>query len=133
MLRPETESPQAPCNDIPFYGIGTQANVIDFGQRENGLSAITIQGGQRQQDGLWVGTAEPLAETAVEQTYELAAMVPLLNRLLIQSGLNEIKTTIDYASSQQVFNYLIVLLPFDNGTKLGVIGFTVNICSLSIA
>ena len=129
-LRPETESPQAPrydipCYDIPFNNIGTLANVIDFGQRENGLLAITIQGGQRQrltnierqQDGLWIGCAEPLAETSVEQTYELAAMVPLLKRLLILSGLNEIESTIDYASSQQVINYLIMLLPFDNGTK----------------
>lgn len=125
MQRPETESPQAPSCHIPFYGIGTLANVIDFGQRENGLLAITIEGGQRQrltnierqQDGLWIGTAAPIAETSVEQSYELAALVPLLKRLLLLSGLNDIETTIDYASSQQVINYLVMLLPFDNGTK----------------
>jgi len=107
----------------PFYDTGTLARIVDFGQRDNGLLAITIEGKQRealadihqQADGLWLAQSTALPEQGTPGEEELAELQNLLGQLLDVNGVNEQPS--ENFSSEQVMNYLIMLLPIPTPVK----------------
>lgn len=113
VIRPEDTT----ADTAPFYPVGTQAHIVDFGQRENGLLAITIEGLQREDlscihqhpNGLWVAQTERRPESGQPGRAELEELTELLDELMIVNGLSEYFQ--DELSSEQVMNYLIMLLP----------------------
>ncbi|MEE2730906.1 MAG: LON peptidase substrate-binding domain-containing protein [Pseudomonadota bacterium] len=118
---------QEPVTSTPFFNIGTLARIVDFGQLENGLLAITIAGGPRieltdiaqQADGLWKGTAQPLAEFGEAGDTDLESMRELLQQVLLVHGLQEEAPAA--LSAEQVMNYLIMLLPISATEKQSLI------------
>jgi len=119
VIRPGETAQSTP----PFYPLGTQAQIVDFGQRENGLLAITIEGSQRQDlsgihqqaDGLWLAQGEPRPESGQAGRAELEELTDLLDELMIVNGLSEYFG--DGLTGEQVMNYLIMLLPIPVPTK----------------
>jgi Lon protease-like protein len=110
---------QSVGNTIPFYIIGTYALITDFGQRDNGLLSLTIEGQNRRQlqqihqqtDGLWVGSTILLEEEGDLQDTPPSQWLELLKQLLELSGMHGIMANLYDLSSEQVMNYLIMLLP----------------------
>lgn len=108
---------QTPVANTPFYGVGTLARIVDFGQRDNGLLSISIEGGPRmeltdikqQQDGLWTALPQALSETGATGDADLESLRDLLEQVLKANGMIE-ETAKDF-SSEKVMNYLIMLLP----------------------
>ena len=116
---------QAADDNVPFYLVGTYVVITDFGQLGNGLLSITIEGQTRQQleqirlqdNGLWIGTSHVISDEG-----ELSADPPqpfreLLKELLELSGMNKLITDPHKLDSQQLMNYLIMLLPLASSTK----------------
>ena len=105
------------ADTTPFYGVGTLARIVDFGQRENGLLSISIEGGPRmeltevsqQADGLWTAHPVPLPESGTTGESDLDSLRDLLEQVLRVNGMKE--ETAEAYSSEQVMNYLIMLLP----------------------
>ena len=121
VIRPE----QGPATGLPFYPLGTEARIVDFGQQENGLLSITVQGGRRltltdmhqQSDGLWLARAEPRPEQADLDITDGKEWRALLARLLDMTGLNTLGIEADILGSEQLMNYLITLLPLPAAVK----------------
>lgn len=110
---------------LPFYPLGTEARIVDFGQRENGLLSITILGGQRlmltdvrqADDGLWMASAEPRPEQADLNITDRGEWTTLLTQLLEMTGLRTLGIDAGVQSSEQLMNYLIMLLPLPAEVK----------------
>ncbi len=126
----EVNRPQVPVEDgVPFYLLGTYAEIIDFGQRDNGLLLITIEGRQRQMldrieqqpDGLWIGQMTPIEDEDQLPSTPPPQWLDLLKQLLEMSGLKTITSDPDQLSSEQVMNYLIMLLPLPSPAKQSLI------------
>ncbi|MBA54827.1 MAG: peptidase S16 [Pseudomonadales bacterium] len=119
VIRPDQEATET----TPFYGIGTLARIVDFGQRENGLLAISIEGGPRmeltdvsqQADGLWTAHPLPLPESGETGDSDLESLRDLLEQILRVNGMKD-DAAEDY-TSEQVMNYLVMLLPIPTTEK----------------
>lgn len=119
VIRPEDMT----ADTAPFYSVGTYAHIVDFGQRDNGLLAITLEGSQRvdlslihqQPDGLWLATGQPRRASGQPGRSELAELTELLDELMIVNGISEYLQ--DELNSEQVMNYLIMLLPIPASLK----------------
>lgn len=132
LLRPGSEQHEVISADssvdgkaIPFYTLGTEARIVDFGQRDNGLLAITIEGQQRMQlqqihqtkDSLWKATALPAPEQPDSHGGSMDEWRDLLQHLLGLGGLEAIREHLDLESDVQVTNYLVMLLPLPAAVK----------------
>ncbi len=122
VIRPDL--PQ-PVDTLPFYTVATTARIVDFGQRDNGLLAITIQGGQRvtldnvhqTKSGLWMAGAQARAEQADLNIDHLEEWQELLQRLLDMSGLSALGIQGNAQSDESLINYLVTLLPLPAAVK----------------
>lgn len=122
VIRPEQKQANT---GLPFYPLGTEAHIVDFGQRENGLLSITIQGGQRlvltdvrqAADGLWMASAESRPEQADLDITDGKEWTRLLEQLLDMSGMGALGIDASAQSSEQLMNYLIMLLPLPAEVK----------------
>ena len=122
VITPELEPAQ---HNVPFYPMGTEARIVDFGQRDNGLLAITIEGLQRVElngihqraDGLWLAEITPRPEQVDTTPATLEEWTDVLEQLLGFSGLEELRASVDLQSSEQVMNYLIMLMPLPASVK----------------
>ncbi len=134
LLRPGLERHEVITPDLtpvtqtsPFYSTGTLASIVDFGQRDNGLLAITIAGGprvdlnqiQQEKSGLWTAQITERAEQPEPEHGErpLQEWTDLLEQLLGFSGLQALRDQVDMTASEQVMNYLIMLLPLPAAVK----------------
>ena len=121
VIRPHQDTP----SDIPFFATGTLAKIIDFGQRENGLLAITIEGESLQEisqieqndDGLWMADAIKLEEFNKPGEEDIDALKELLGSILSLPNTLPETVKIEELSSVQIMNYLIMLLPIPTPTK----------------
>ena len=132
LLRPGSERHEVITPDLkavthsrPFYATGTEARIVDFGQRDNGLLAITIAGQQRvdlsnirqESSGLWMASPTPRPESHDADDHGLQDWAELLEQLLGFHGLQAMRSGVDMDSSEQVMNYLIMLLPLPAAVK----------------
>ncbi|HVK99685.1 MAG TPA: LON peptidase substrate-binding domain-containing protein, partial [Dongiaceae bacterium] len=116
LLRPGSERHevirpgQAPATEaLPFYSLGTEARIVDFDRRDNGLLAITIQGGQRvalrgerqETDGLWWAQAEARPEQLDGDFGDHSDWTELLNQLLDMSGMKAMGIQADAQHGEQ--------------------------------
>jgi len=107
-------------SDPPFYTVGTYADIIDFGQRENGLLSIVIQGRFRCEliditcadSGLWLATTEKRPESGELNDVLSSAHQQILRRIISEQDMATLGADLNQLSAEQSMNYLITLLPF---------------------
>lgn len=125
--RHEVITPDLKYNDdaLPFYTVGTEAHIVDFEQRANGLLGIMITGqrrlalsGARQQsDGLWYAhcaAKEDLPQTNPDDQRQLAG---LMSQLMEYPDFGYLRDRVDLNSNEQIMNYLLMFLPFPASVK----------------
>ena len=114
-----------PLIEVPFYSIGTFAEIVDFGQRDNGLLSITIKGKQRenlsnisqQESGLWMASTQFRPDSGTPDGIDEDVLETLLQRALVHSdGIGSLIRA-ETLSSELVMNYLIMLLPLPADLK----------------
>ncbi|MDY6920827.1 MAG: LON peptidase substrate-binding domain-containing protein [Pseudomonadota bacterium] len=120
---PADTAPGSPAPPLPFYPVGTLARIVDFGQRDNGLLAITIAGEQRQAlnhirqapGGLWLAECSPLSEFGDPHPVDLSQMNELLTQVLEVNNMRPLSEP--ESSPATVMNHLIMLMPFSAPLK----------------
>ena len=122
---PERESGALPAEtdaSAGFYGVGTEAAIVDWDQRPDGLLGILVKGearrvihnARRADDGLWLGEVEPLPEyPEVSLPVDYASLADLLERLLDQLGTPWSHLERRFDDSTWVAARLTELLPID--------------------
>ncbi|WP_018937271.1 MULTISPECIES: LON peptidase substrate-binding domain-containing protein [unclassified Thioalkalivibrio] len=122
---PERESGELPSESDPsagFYSVGTEAVIVDWDQRPDGLLGILVKGEGRRvihnarhaDDGLWLGDVEPLPEyPEVSLPVDYASLADLLERLLDQLGTPWSHLERRFDDSTWVAARLTELLPID--------------------
>ena len=122
---PERESGALPAEtdaSAGFYGVGTEAAIVDWDQRPDGLLGILVKGearrvihnARRADDGLWLGEVEPLPEyPEVSLPVDYASLADLLERLLDQLGTPWSHLERRFDDSTWVGARLTELLPID--------------------
>ena len=122
---PERQSGELPAETDPsagFYGVGTEAAIVDWDQRPDGLLGILVKGegrrvihnARRADDGLWLGEVEPLPEyPEVSLPVDYASLADLLERLLDQLGTPWSHLERRFDDSTWVAARLTELLPID--------------------
>ena len=112
--------------DQELFAVGTEAEIVDFNQADNGLLGIVAQGRRkfslldvvRQKDGLLLGRVqflptEPEGELADEHEPLLAVLKDLLQHPLIQ----QLNPQVDLAQARSVSYRLADLLPIEPEIK----------------
>lgn len=122
----EVINPKAPAGspECVFYPVGTKAKIVDFGQQQNGLLNITIEGLSRyeiyhpiqREDGLWLGEVIERAESGALENGMNDRIRELMNRLL-NSGLASLESLESQIEQEQVMNYLSMYLPLPTEIK----------------
>ncbi|WP_018877287.1 MULTISPECIES: LON peptidase substrate-binding domain-containing protein [unclassified Thioalkalivibrio] len=122
---PAPESGALPAETDPsagFYGVGTEAAIVDWDQRPDGLLGILVKGegrrvihnARRADDGLWLGEVESLPEyPEVSLPVDYASLADLLERLLDQLGTPWSHLERRFDDSTWVAARLTELLPID--------------------
>ncbi|WP_018948020.1 LON peptidase substrate-binding domain-containing protein [Thioalkalivibrio sp. ALMg11] len=122
---PERESGELPSETDPsagFCSVGTEAVIVDWDQRPDGLLGILVKGegrrviynARRADDGLWLGDVEPLPEyPEVSLPVDYASLADLLERLLDQLGTPWSHLERRFDDSTWVAARLTELLPID--------------------
>ncbi|WP_019594735.1 LON peptidase substrate-binding domain-containing protein [Thioalkalivibrio sp. ALM2T] len=126
---PEPDSGERPSETDPsvgFHGVGTEAVIVDWDQRPDGLLGILVKGegrrvienARRADDGLWLGDVEPLQEyPEVSLPVDYASLADLLERLLDQLGTPWSHLERRFDDSTWVAARLTELLPIDLEVK----------------
>ena len=112
--------------DQELFAVGTEAEIVDFNQADNGLLGIVAQGRrkfslldvERQKDGLLLGRVqflptEPEGELADEHEPLLAVLKDLLQHPLIQ----QLNPQVDLSQARSVSYRLADLLPIEPEIK----------------
>ena len=112
--------------DQELFAVGTEAEIVDFNQADNGLLGIVAQGRRkfslldvkRQKDGLLLGRVqflptEPEGHLADEHEPLLAVLKDLLQHPLIQ----QLNPQVDLAQARSVSYRLADLLPIEPEIK----------------
>lgn len=122
---PERESGEHPAETDPsagFHGVGTEAAIVDWDQRPDGLLGILVKGegrriihnARRADDGLWLGDVEPVPEyPEVSLPVDYTSLAELLERLLDQLGTPWSHLERRFDDSTWVAARLTELLPID--------------------
>ena len=104
------DAADAAGNDRELFAVGTEAEIIDFNQADNGLLGIVAQGRRKfslldveKKDGLLLGRVqflptEPEGELADEHEPLLAVLKDLLQHPLIQ----QLNPRVDLAQARSV-------------------------------
>lgn len=126
LLKPGTEHHEVITPDLertsetlPFYTVGTEALIVDFEQRANGLLGIMIAGQQRmelsgahqQSDGLWLAHCSPKLEQTQATPDDLATVASLMSQLMDYPDFAYLQGAVDLKNDEQIMNYLIMFLP----------------------
>jgi len=112
-------------SDLKIFSVGTQAAIVDFDRGIDGCLSISVVGIRRVEithshqlvSGLWVADNKPLGERGSPPVDELNTLKSLLEKLLQHHMVKNMSDSVDYDSSEQVMNYLIMLLPFSPHMK----------------
>ncbi len=109
-----------------FVSVGTVAEIVDWHQGNDGLLGLTAEGRERfritdyrqQEDGLYVGTVELLAqETRESLTEHFAGLSGLLKDLLEEAGAPYDRIQKDFDDASWVGYRLAELLPLPVSLK----------------
>lgn len=112
-------------SDLEIFSVGTQAAIVDFDRGKDGCLSISVVGIRRVEvsashqleSGLWVAKNTPLEERGEAPVDELNTLRSLLEKLLQHRMVKSMSDAVDYESSEQIMNYLIMLLPFSPHMK----------------
>ena len=83
---------------LPIFSVGTEAQIIDFDQADNGLLGIVARGGEKfkvlgcevASDGLLQGQVQPLTEPAGQIADDYQPLLDVLNDLLAHPLIQEL-------------------------------------------
>jgi hypothetical protein len=113
-------------NDRELFKIGTEAEIIDFNQADNGLLGIVAQGRRKfsivdtneKKDGLLLASVQYLPEEAVgELTDEHETLVTVLKDLLQHPLIQQLNPEVDLQQARSVSYRLADLLPLEPEIK----------------
>ena len=113
-------------NDRELFKIGTEAEIIDFNQADNGLLGIVAQGRRKfsivdtneKKDGLLLANVQYLPEEAVgELTDEHETLVTVLKDLLQHPLIQQLNPEVDLQQARSVSYRLADLLPLEPEIK----------------
>ncbi|MEC7975234.1 MAG: LON peptidase substrate-binding domain-containing protein, partial [Pseudomonadota bacterium] len=113
-------------NDRELFKIGTEAEIIDFNQADNGLLGIVAQGRRKfsivdtreKKDGLLLASVQYLPEEAVgELTDEDETLVAVLKDLLQHPLIQQLNPEVDLQQARSVSYRLADLLPLEPEIK----------------
>jgi Lon protease-like protein len=106
--------------DAPsIFSVGTEAQIIDFDQADNGLLGIVARGGEKfsvlncevEPDGLLRGQVQRLAEPAAPIAEDYQPLLDVLNDLLAHPLIQELNPQTDMSEDRSVSHRLADLLP----------------------
>ena len=113
-------------NDRELFKIGTEAEIIDFNQADNGLLGIVAQGRRKfsivdtreKKDGLLLASVQFLPDEAVgELTDEHETLVTVLKDLLQHPLIQQLNPEVDLQQARSVSYRLADLLPLEPEIK----------------
>ncbi|MEC7560467.1 MAG: LON peptidase substrate-binding domain-containing protein [Pseudomonadota bacterium] len=113
-------------NDRELFKIGTEAEIIDFNQADNGLLGIVAQGRRKfsivdtreKKDGLLLASVQYLPDEAVgELTDEHETLVAVLKDLLQHPLIQQLNPEVDLQQARSVSYRLADLLPLEPEIK----------------
>ncbi len=127
LIRTGQEARLAADADQPdCFGVGTEAQIIDFNQADNGMLGIVVEGrrkfrvhGTREQaDHLLIGEVEFLPEeTAGELLPEHDTLVEVLRELTRHPLVQRLNLEVDFEEARSVSLRLAELLPIEPEIK----------------
>jgi Lon protease-like protein len=102
-----------------IFSVGTEAQIIDFDQADNGLLGIVARGGEKfkvlgcevASDGLLQGQVQPLTEPAGQIADDYQPLLDVLNDLLAHPLIQELNPQTDTSEDLSVRYRLADLLP----------------------
>lgn len=106
--------------DLPnIFSVGTEAQIIDFDQADNGLLGIVVRGGEKftvlgcevEPGGLLRGQVRTLAEPAAPITEGYQPLLDVLKDLLAHPLIQELNPQTDVGEDRSVSYRLADLLP----------------------
>jgi len=108
-----------------IFSVGTEAQIIDWNQLQNGLLVITVEGRARvqigdtifQDDGLLVGEVTRLRDTPQYHHAQIARFAELLAALEQHPLVQQVGLNVDRQELNALFWGLSGLLPFSNREK----------------
>jgi Lon protease-like protein len=127
LLRKGLESRQGPNSETPeFFDVGTEANIVDFNQLNDGVLGIVAQGGRKfrvlrtwaQPDALMMGEVAYLPdEPKAALGEEHAGLVDILQELVQHPMVQKLSLDIDFGDARSVGWRLAELLPIEPEIK----------------
>lgn len=118
-LAPEVAQPE-------FFDVGTEAQIVDFNQADNGLLGIVAEGRRKftvhstyeQADHLLIGNVEFLAEEAAgELLPEHETLVEVLKELTNHPLIQKLNVQVNFEEARSVSFRLAELLPIEPEIK----------------
>lgn len=111
--------------ELHFYAIGCEAEVIDFDSGADGVLTILVRGHSRvnlsgihqQSSGLWMANTECLPEWGAMADDGLFRLRDLLERLLQHDHTKPLLDWISLDNQEVVMNHLVMLLPLSTTLK----------------
>lgn len=108
-----------------IFSVGTEAQIIDWNQLDNGLLGITAEGGNRvsigetriQEDGLLIGEVSRLQETPQYDHEQIEALGELLETLEQHPVVKRTGLRVERQELNSLFWCLSGLMPFSNREK----------------
>ena len=118
-VSPDVEQPQ-------IFTVGTEANIVDFNQLQDGMLGIVCRGGRKfrvlstevQADHLMMGEVQYLPEEpAISTGDEHEPLVDILKQLVEHPMVKDLELDIDFADARSVGWRLSELLPIEPEIK----------------
>ena len=127
LIRQGAEARRDPSDDQPeCFDVGTEAQVVDFNQADNGLLGIVARGGRKfrvvgtreQTDHLLIGEVQYLPEEmAGELLPEHEPLVSMLKELAEHPLVQKLDLQLDFEEARSVSLRLAELLPIEPEIK----------------
>ena len=114
-----------PADTPNIFSVGTEAQIIDFDQADNGLLGIVARGGEKfrvldcdtESDGLLRGHVQRLAEPAAPIAEDYQPLLDVLKDLLAHPLIQELSPQTDISEDRSVSHRLADLLPISPELK----------------
>jgi Lon protease-like protein len=114
-----------PADTPNIFSVGTEAQIIDFDQADNGLLGIVARGGEKfrvldcdtESDGLLRGQVQRLAEPAAPIAEDYQPLLDVLKDLLAHPLIQELSPQTDISEDRSVSHRLADLLPISPELK----------------
>lgn len=119
--------------DQELFAVGTEAEIVDFNQADNGLLGIVAQGRRKfslldlaqQKDGLLMGSVRFLPEeSAGELTDDHEPLIAVLKDLLQHPLIKQLNPQVDLQQARSVSYRLADLLPIEPEIKQTLLQIT---------